>query len=100
MARRKKKKKKEENKPSKLKELSVKFKFDDHHKMERFVVISIVFMLMFAGVSTGSLLKYRSLVTSVNTAQAIYTPSSKTSLTETEIRVYGVYRNSKWRGYI
>ena len=96
MAKKKKKQKKDENQPSKLKELMVKFKFDNHHKMERFVVISIVFFFLFSGVLAGATVKYRGLQKTQDLNQVIYTPEFTTSLSQTQGKVVGVYRNNDW----
>ena len=89
----KKRKQKDENKPSKLKELAAKFKFNNHYKMERFVVITIIFAVLFSGVLTGATLKYRGLVKINETNTAVYTPEFSSSLTQTHGNVLGVYRS-------
>lgn len=78
---------------SKFEKTRDKFKLGPHHKMERFGVVTLVFFLCVAFVLGGSFYQFREQSKINLNDQAIYTTTFRTSLSQTQGEVVGVYGN-------
>ena len=78
---------------SKLAQTRDKFKLGPHHKMERFGVISLIFVLSFSLVMGGAFHTYREKAKVTLDGKAIYTTEFESSITQTRGTVDGVYGN-------
>lgn len=78
---------------SKFEKTRDKFKLGPHHKMERFGVVTLVFFLCVAFVLGGSFYQFREQSKVNLDDQALYTTTFRTSLSQTQGEVVGVYGN-------
>lgn len=78
---------------SKFEKTRDRFKLGPHHKMERFGVVTLVFFLCVAFVLGGSFYQFREQSKINLNDQAIYTTTFRTSLSQTQGEVVGVYGN-------
>ena len=78
---------------SKFEKTRDKFKLGPHHKMERFGVVTLVFFLCVAFVLGGSFYQFREQSKINLNDQALYTTTFRTSLSQTQGEVVGVYGN-------
>ena len=78
---------------SKFEKTRDKFKLGPHHKMERFGVVTLVFFLCVAFVLGGSFYQFREQSKINLNDQALYTTTFRTSLSQTQGEVVGIYRN-------
>ena len=78
---------------SKFEKTRDRFKLGPHHKMERFGVVTLVFFLCVMFVLGGSFYQFREKSKVNLNDQALYTTTFKTSLSQTQGEVVGVYGN-------
>ena len=78
---------------SKFAQTRDKFKLGSHHKMERFGVISLIFVISFSLVMGGAFHSYREKAKVTLDGKAIYTEQFETSITQVTGTVAGVYCN-------